>query len=105
MNMVQIEDVLLLMLLSLNIVFFFIGYLIGKNQKTYILQNQDISDVAVRQKKNSTKKTDKITIDETKIVSKINTKDLEKKYDKLGDTKETKDTINTSVDKLKSMKG
>lgn len=46
----------------------------------------------------------KITIDESKFVTEINTSGIEKKYEKLGETKVSEDAISQSVNKLKNLK-
>lgn len=47
----------------------------------------------------------KISIDDTKYVTKINTDNLEKKYDDIASIKHSQDTIESSVNKLKTIKG
>jgi hypothetical protein len=63
--------------------------IIGQNK----LKNSHIS--------NQTKFTN---IDTSKVVVAINTDNLEKKYDNLGDLKQTQDNIHESVNKLKNLK-
>lgn len=46
-----------------------------------------------------------ISIDSSKFVVDIKTDGLEKKYQQLGDVKESEETISSSVNKLKNMKG
>lgn len=46
-----------------------------------------------------------ISIDTSKFVVDIKTDGLEKKYEQLGDVKESQETISSSVNKLKNMKG
>lgn len=46
-----------------------------------------------------------ISIDTSKFVVDIKTDGLEKKYQQLGDIKESQETITSSVNKLKNMKG
>lgn len=50
-------------------------------------------------------KTNKIEIDDQKVVLNISTDGLEKKFDKIAEEKKTKNNISSSVNKLKSMKG
>lgn len=90
-------------LLLTGVCCFLIGYIYGKNSVSGVYN-------VVNNKPKSffdsidTNKTSKISIDDRTYVSDIKTDNLEKKYDKLGDTKETKETINESVNKLKSLK-
>lgn len=100
------SDILVLILLFLNIVFFCIGYLIGKSTLNY--QVLDITNVSTRKvKETQDNQINKplINIDDTKIVTKINTDGLEKKYDTLGDIKNSQENIASSISKLKNMKG
>ncbi len=52
-----------------------------------------------------TQKNNSIEIDDTKVVLKVDTDGLEKKFDKIADSKKVKSDISSSVNKLKSMKG
>ena len=52
-----------------------------------------------------TQKNNSIEIDNTKEVLKVDTDGLEKKFDKIADSKKVKSDISSSVNKLKSMKG
>ena len=100
------SDILVLILLFLNIVFFCIGYLIGKSTINYqVLDRVNTSTRNVKETTDHQINKPVINIDDTKIVTKINTDGLEKKYDKLGDTKQSQDNITSSINKLKNMKG
>lgn len=46
-----------------------------------------------------------ISIDDTKVVLDINTNNLEKKFTEISKSTETENTIKSSIDKLKNMKG
>lgn len=60
-----------------------------------------------KQKRNnqSVEKPETIEIDDTKYVSKINTNNLEKKYESLGKTKSVENDTASSINKLKNLKG
>jgi len=92
-------EIISYILLLLNIISFLLGYLYG---------NQSIVQYHHNIKSNypnkTILKTSNITIDDKKIVTKIDTSDLEKKYDQLGDNKNSQDTILSSVNKLKNIK-
>lgn len=45
-----------------------------------------------------------VSIDETKVVTNINTDNLVKKYEELGDKTVSNDNISGSISKLKNMK-
>ena len=90
-------------LLSLGACLFFIGYLIGKmspsdgvfNSKekksnSFFDQNKDSKPI--------------ISMDDRKYVVDIKTDGLEKKYQSLGDVKESKEDISESINKLKNLK-
>lgn len=93
-------------LIILNILVFFCGYSYGKHQcigtntigfvgnknKSKILQNSEDIQQA-------------LSIDERKVVTKISTDNLEKKYDNIGETKQSQENISSAINKLKNMKG
>lgn len=59
-------------------------------------------------KKNKSAKSDmktKISIDDTKVVTKIETSGMERKFDELGQKSTKQNTIKSSINKLKNMKG
>lgn len=100
------SDILVLILLFLNIVFFCIGYLIGKSTLNYqVLDRTNVSTRKVKETTDNQINKPLINIDDTKIVTKINTDGLEKKYDTLGDIKNSQENIASSISKLKNMKG
>ena len=74
---------------------------LGSNQNTGVLDNIKKSSLFNNIKQNN----QKISIDEAKFVTKIDTNNLEKKYSSLGDTKTSQENISSSINKLKSMKG
>lgn len=97
--MVDTMTLLFTLLILFNIVFFMLGFLVGKNfssQPVFGSQHNGIN-----RPNNSF---NKITIDESKVVTDINLAGLEKKYETLGETKTSHETINSSVDKLKNLK-
>jgi hypothetical protein len=82
-----------------------IGYLIGAN----IARNS--SDIGVNntrpksfKQKNLAHDAPRISIDDTKYVTDINVSGLEKKYESLGETVKSEESITTAVDKLKNLK-
>lgn len=59
-------------------------------------------------KKNKSAKSDmktKISIDDTKVVTKIETSGMERKFEEMGKKSTKENTIKSSISKLKSMKG
>ncbi|NBX73487.1 MAG: hypothetical protein EBQ89_04225 [Alphaproteobacteria bacterium] len=102
MNM-DVSQIIIVIFLILNIITFILGYFIGKISKINIV-NSNVSDtsfIPIDKQKNSI---EKINIDETKVVSKINTSSLEKKYDNLGNTTISDENITDSINKLKKLK-
>lgn len=97
--MLSVNDIVIFILLLLNIVCFSLGYLLGKSGSTSTEYKNTKS--FFDQEKNSKPK---IEIDTTKVVTKINTDGMEKKYNSLGETKITTDNVQSSVNKLKNLK-
>lgn len=107
------NTILISILISLNLLFLCIGIILGKTYSgisfnTLEKDNQIGSSESFFKKQKhhdqQTKSTN-IDIDERKVVVAIKTDGLEKKYDTLGDVKQSSDNISSSIDKLKNMKG
>ena len=97
------NNITVYLFLSTNIVFFILGFIVSQYISTE--QFTQVNDmVSVKSKSKDRNKTS-IEIDDTKYVSKINTAGLEKKYNSLGDVKKTDQSISSSVNKLKNLKG
>lgn len=102
-SMISIVDISIGILFLLNIVFLFIGYFLGKSSSTNL---QDInSNIGFFKQNSSNTLKNVIEIDDKKIVTKINTDNLEKKYDSLGEINNSSENISSSINKLKNMKG
>jgi hypothetical protein len=79
---------------------FFIGYLLGKNRQVVgVTTTSSFFD-----KNKSSQKESNIKIDDTKCVLDIQTNNLTKKYDELGEKTLSTDNISGSVNKLKNLK-
>jgi hypothetical protein len=101
--MISLEQILVVILFSLNLICLLLGYILGKyNSNNNLLSN---SYNIKSSKNNNTNNVDKINIDSSKVVTKIKTDDLEKKYTSLGETKSSQENIEGSINKLKNMKG
>lgn len=95
------NTIIILIIVSINIIFFALGYLVAvANAGNTNYTSKKKTQQSIQQQKLA-----EIEIDNRKLVVDINTNNLEKKYDTLGDTKQTQETISSSVSKLKSMKG
>lgn len=93
------------LLILLNVVFFFLGYIVGKlNNNNYIYQEKNINKPNDKKNKNAFHTNIPISIDEKKIVTVIKTDKLEKKFDNLGDKTVVKDNIDNNINKLKQIK-
>jgi hypothetical protein len=77
-----------------------IGYLLGRYTSNNGVQNIQTSFL----KKNISNSHQSVSIDDKKFVVDINTDNLEKKYNSLGEIKNTTDDISNSIDKLKNLK-
>jgi len=97
--------ILLIILILLDIVFFFLGYTIGRlTSSQTIMKSQPTSFFSKNQSVSDDKIINKVIIDERKFVTDITTSGMEKKYNNLGETKISNDNIESSIDKLKNMK-
>jgi hypothetical protein len=85
-------------LLAIGVCFFLTGYLMASKHSNGVYGIGKKLSIPEKLKTN-------ISIDETKIVTKINTDDLEKKYDQLAETKSSQENISSSINKLKALKG
>ena len=98
------NDIIIIILLILNIFSLIIGYILGKINSSSGVYIDSKDPVGFFNKvKNDTVK--KISIDDSIFISDIKTDSLEKKYDKLGETKTSNENISSSISKLKSIKG
>lgn len=96
------EHLIILVLICVNILSLTIGYILCKIQTIYNDTYSQQKPVSFFTKQPIQKS---VNIDETKYVVNIKTENLEKKYDTLGEIKQTTDSISSSVNKLKNLKG
>lgn len=105
----QVTIIILLLLIVGYIIVFIVGYILGKlsvGNGVYNITDTNQKIVSSSNSKNITSiPTNKVSIDDTKVVIDIKTSNLEKKYDSLGDIKQTNENISSSINKLKNMKG
>lgn len=97
------DSILILLATILAINAFCAGYWFGKQRTGFISDQPTLC--SIKKNRQDTYNKSQISIDDTKFVTDINTNNLEKKYDKLGESTQTSDNISNSVNKLKSMKG
>lgn len=98
--MINKDIVLILIFISICLLFFCSGYLLGQNRPS-----NGVSNSRMTNKNIPSNKPNNISIDDTKYVVDIKTTGLEKKYDKIGETKESLENITGSINKLKQLKG
>lgn len=91
-------------LLSIGACFFFIGYLLGKRSVEGVYINTNKPGGFFDSNKKQENKITKIKIDDAKYVTEIKTDGMEKKYDQLGDVKQSAENITSSINKLKNLK-
>lgn len=90
-----------------SIIFLIIGYILGQNLNTISLktENTKIDSFFNKQsKKNKQVQNDKIDIDSSTHVVKINTDNLQKGYSEMGQKQTTEEDISSSINKLKNLK-
>jgi hypothetical protein len=90
-------------LLAIGVCLFLIGYFYGLSKI-----GNGVSNLVIDRPKNffghNVTKNNKISIDNTKVVTDIKTDNLEKKYESLGEIKNSEDNISESINKLKNLK-
>jgi hypothetical protein len=96
------DDVFLsVIIVILNTNSFLIGYLLGRTRNNGVISSNTQSFFTRSQDK---KLQNNLSIDDKKFVTDIKTDGLERKYNTLGDIKQTEDNISDSVNKLKNLK-
>jgi hypothetical protein len=96
------NNVIIYILIVVNIVLFGLGYAIGR-----LMSPTGVSYIGNKVAKNNSKieQHSAVEINESKFVTEIKTDSLEKKFDSLGETKQTQENISSAITKLKNMKG
>lgn len=93
---------MVVLLFILNINSLFIGYLIGRSMNNGVTNNSPQSFFS--KNKDTKIVSNNLSIDDKKFVVDIKTDGLEKKYNSLGEVKQTQENISNSVNKLKNLK-
>ena len=96
---------IVLILLSLNILFLLIGYIIGRIHGFSGVSDIKPKSFFTKEKEQQGSVLNKIDIDTKRVVTDIKTNNLEKKYDQLGTTTQSNENISSAINKLKNMKG
>lgn len=89
-------------LLSLGACLFLIGYLLGKSCSVGVYNTHEQRPSGFFKQQGDARQA--IVMDERTYVVDIKTEGLEKKYDSLGDIKESQENISGSINKLKNLK-
>lgn len=96
------NTLMVILLLILNVNSLFIGYLIGRSMNNGVSNSSPQSFFS--KNKDTSVVSNNLSIDDKKFVVDIKTDGLEKKYDSLGEVKQTQENISNSVTKLKNLK-
>jgi hypothetical protein len=97
------EQIIVIILLILNLLSFVVGFILGK-----IWSINGVTNTVVKPKSfldNTKISTVSANIDERIVITDIKTDNMVKKYDNLGEVKQSTENISSSVNKLKQMKG
>lgn len=89
-------------LLAIGVCLFLIGYLAGRGSVGGVSNNEEKVSTSFFKQQNNIPKT--IEMDNSKYVVNIKTEGLEKKYESLGEVKESQENISESINKLKNLK-
>lgn len=86
---------------------FCLGFLLGKLNGIQVVTTteKEIQVKKYRQKEQPVEEKVNIEIDSRKVVTDIKTDGLEKKYDTLGEVKQSTENIGSSINKLKNLRG
>ena len=87
------------------IIIFLLGFLVGRLWSFNGVYNTGQTNSKILSSINNKTTGQSISIDSSKFVVDIKTDGLEKKYQNLGEIKGTNESIESSVNKLKNMKG
>ncbi len=94
----------IIVIIALEIAIFVLGVYVGKNILGGNIESQKPESFLRNQGKKKQNE-NQLSIDDTKVVLKIDTGGMEKKFKDIGKTKVTEDDISSAVNKLKNMKG
>jgi len=100
--MLNNDNIIITILVLININSVIIGYLLARMRNSGVSSNSSQSFFSKLKDDKIVNST--IAIDDKKFVTDIKTDGLVKKYDSLGDVKQTTDNIDNSVNKLKNLK-
>jgi hypothetical protein len=95
----------ILLIITLAIVIFSLGLYVGRFIANSQAGSQDSPKGFLKTQGKPNNNSSSIEIDSTKVVLKVDTEGMEKKFDKITESKSVKNDISSSVNKLKSMKG
>lgn len=99
----NIHLIIIYILIILNIISLILGIVVGRLWLSSSVYQGIEKPKSFLQTAGETNK-EKVSIDNKKVVLNIKTDGMEKKYDNLGDVKQSSENISSSVDKLKQMK-
>lgn len=99
----NIHSIIIYILIVLNLISLILGLILGKLWSNYSVYQTIEKPKSFLQTSGQANK-EKVSIDDKKVVLNIKTDGMEKKYDNLGEVKQSSENISSSVDKLKQMK-
>jgi len=97
------DAIIISILIAVNLICGFIGYFIGVSTSKGVY-NSPQSFFKQQQNRNTEQVSNNLSIDDKKFVVDIKTDGMERKYDNLGDVKQTEENISNAVNKLKNLK-
>ena len=99
------DNIILIFIVTILIINAFImGYLLGRSTNTNGV-SKTVTQSFFKQQNSLAQENNSISIDDKKFVVDIRTEGLEKKYDSLGEIKNSQENISNSINKLKNLKG
>jgi hypothetical protein len=90
-------------LLAIGVCFFLIGYFVGKRSDNGVYSTTINRPNSFFNNAKEDKKT-KVVINDNKFVTEIKTDGMEKKYENLGEIKQSNENITDSINKLKNLR-
>ena len=92
-------------IIALEIAIFVLGVYVGKNILGGNIDSFQKPESFLKNQGQKKQNSNQLSIDDTKVVLKIDTGGMEKKFSDIGKTKVAQDDISSAVNKLKNMKG
>lgn len=98
------NNFIIYLIVILNLICFILGFLVARLLSFGGVSYNSQANIATPGK-NQEKLTKKVSIDDSKYITSIDTNSLERKYTNIAEEKHSEENISSSVSKLKQMKG